>query len=415
MSEIFETDRSGILSFQKCPRDRYYSRHFGGKGIERLRKSLPLVFGASFHVGTEPLLRGEGIEPAVASALLHLNLAFSVEGVDLEEKQTAYAVEEQRAIAEGLLRAWWIEKGERFLEEFEVLSVEEEGRAELAPGVVLMFRPDALVRERASGDLYIVSWKTASTFGAYTVNQIQTDMQSMSEVWGVEQKGYLDVPDIKIVGGVAYLEKIPPARRIEGVLYLFAIKGQRRMDDFLGFKTQDTPLAYGWRKAGVTPEEDEWAWKFKWASEEEGRKFQQLPKGFRKVPIWSDYPGGVKAWIDALAAREVTPRHINPFEAIFPESMPVSRRADEIESWRRQVVSQESRVKQRAKAVEEAHGDEATLDREFPQHTANCYAYNSPCQFFDCCFKPAVHADPLASGLYRIRTANHPERGGDAE
>lgn len=257
--------------------------------------------------------------------------------------------------------------------------------------VTLLFRPDALVREKLTGDYYIVSWKTASTFGAYTINSIQTDMQSMSEVFGVEQ-----------ANGI----------KIEGVLYLFAIKGQRRMDDFLGFKTQDTPLAYCWKKAGVTPDEDEFAWRYKWASEEEGRKFQQLPKGFRKLPVWEAYPGGVKAWIAALAAREITPRHINPFEAIFPESMPVSRRADEIESWRRQIVSQESRVRQRAKAVEEAHGDEEVLDREFPQHTQNCYSYNSPCQFFDACFKPAVHADPLGSGLYRIRTANHPEKGG---
>jgi hypothetical protein len=410
VSEIFETDRSGILSMQKCPRDRYYSRHFGGNGIERLRKSLPLVFGSAFHIGTEPLLRGEGIEVAVAAAINHLDLAFSAEGVDLEEKQTAYAVEEQKVTAEGLLRAWWGEKGQRFLDEFEVLEVEQEGRAELAPGVVLMFRPDALVREKLTGDLYIVSWKTASTFGAYTLNSIQTDMQSMSEVWGVqEQNKHLGQSELS--GDV--LEFGP---RIEGALYLFAVKGQRRMDDYLGFKVQDTPLAYGWVKKGVPQEEDEWAFRYKWASEEEGRKFQQLPKGFRKVPIWSDYPGGVKAWIDALAAREITPRHINPFEAIFPESLPVSRRSDEIESWRRQVVSQESRVRQRVKAVEEAHGDEEVLDREFPQHTANCYNYNSPCSFFDVCFKPAVKADPLGSGLYKIRQANHPEKGSsDAE
>lgn len=204
--------------------------------------------------------------------------------------------------------------------------------------------------------------------------------------------------------------------KIEGVLYIFAIKGQRRMDDFLGFKTQDTLLAYCWKRAGVTKDEDEFAWKYKWPSEIEGRKFEQLGKGFRRFPVWEAYPGGVKAWIDSLVAREITPRHLNPFEAIFPESLPISRRADEIESWRRQIVSQESRVRQRAKAVEEAHGDEEVLDREFPQHTQNCYSYNSPCQFFDACFKPAVHADPLGSGLYMPRVPNHPsEKGGGDE
>jgi hypothetical protein len=435
VSEIFETDRSGILEFQKCPRSRFYSRHFNGKGIEKLRKSLPLVFGSAFHIGTDPLLRGEGVELAVDAALTHLDQVFAVEGVDLEEKQTAYAVEEQRAIAEGLLRAWWIEKGQRFLDEFEVLEFEQEGRAVLkgrstktCPNcsaqsskdaafcggcgqeilhesfqdhaeIVLMFRPDALVRERLTGDYYIVSWKTASTFGAYTINSIQTDMQSMSEVFGVEQANGMN---------------------IEGVLYLFAIKGQRKFDDYLGFKTQNTPLAYGWMKLGNTPEEADWSWQYSWQTEEINSKTGKpvkttLGKGWKKVPIWSDYPGGVKAWVEALAAREISPRHINPFESIFPESMPISRRGDEIESWRRQVVSQEGRVRQRAKAVELARGDEAMLDAEFPQHTQNCFSYNSPCAFFDICFKPAVKADPLGSGLYRIRQANHPEHGGNDE
>ncbi len=199
--------------------------------------------------------------------------------------------------------------------------------------------------------------------------------------------------------------------RIEGVLYLFVVKGQRRMDDYLGFKTQDSPLAYGWKRDQGT--DTEWAWRYKWPSEEEGKKFSQLPKGFRKCSIWDNYPGGVAAWITDLAAREITPRHINPFEAIFPNSLPVSRRADEIESWRRQIVSQEGRIRQRVKAVEEAHGDEATLDREFPQHSARCFDYQSKCSFYEACFTPSVHADPLGSGLYQIRISNHPEVGGE--
>lgn len=217
--------------------------------------------------------------------------------------------------------------------------------------------------------------------------------------------------------------------RIEGVLYLFAVKGQRRMDDYLGFKVQDTPLAYGWVKKGVTEEEDEWAWRYKWASEEEGKKFQQLPKGFRKVSVWDNYPGGVKGWIDSLASGQVTPRHINPFDTVFPQSMPVSRRADEIESWRRQVTSQEGRVRQRVRSVEAATAAnswggpwrntpelEEVLDREFSQSTARCFDYQSKCAYWDICFNPSIKADPLGSGLYQIRVPNHPsEKGGSDE
>jgi len=96
-------------------------------------------------------------------------------------------MEEQKAIAEGLLRAWWLSEGERFHRDFEVIEVEKEGRAGMGNNIEMMFRPDALVRERQSGDLYVISWKTTSYFSDRTINSAKVDMQSMSEVWGVEK------------------------------------------------------------------------------------------------------------------------------------------------------------------------------------------------------------------------------------
>lgn len=134
-------DRSGILTAQKCPRARYWERHYLGQGIQRKQKSLPLVFGAAFHEGSEVLLdptlevsSEDKIDFAVIAAQDFLNGAFAASGVDLEEKQTDYAINEQKAIAEGLLRAWWLHSGQQFLRDFEVLEVEKEGRAVLVEG-----------------------------------------------------------------------------------------------------------------------------------------------------------------------------------------------------------------------------------------------------------------------------------------
>ncbi len=451
----FQVDRSRILDFQSCPRKRWYGYHAKGGGLQRVSKSLPLVFGDAFHQAAEIFLSGGDVDAAVARAVNFLNLTFSLNGVDLgDEKATNYGVEEQKAIVEGLIRGWCIFKRPAFLEAFEVLEVEQEGRAALtrhskyveidrfpateeqaAQGIEyisfkkelkdcgdadieLMFRPDALVREKLTGDFYIVSWKTASTFGQYTVNQMNSDMQSMSEVWGIQNTHSPNTPHAYTADGDIIVPPFPHAN-IEGVLYLIAVKGQRKFDDYLGFKVQNTPLAYGWVRKGVTEDEDEWAHSYGWATEEvnpkTGKNVQtKLGKGFRKVSIWDNYAGGVKAWIDDLSQGRITPRHINPFEAIFPESLPVSRRADEIESWRRQIVSQEGRVRQRVRAVE-AEPTVETLDREWPQHTARCYDYMSRCQFWDACFVPSVTSDPLSSGLYQIRSANHPERSGEEE
>lgn len=416
MNNVWETDRSTILDGQSCPRKRFLGRHLNGRGIQKIRKSLPLAFGGAFHEGAEELLLGHGVEAAVTRAVTYLDAKFAEAGIELDSEDvaaekldamTAHSVAEQKAIAEGLLRAWWLVKGEQFLADFEVLEVEQEGRAELGEGVVLMFRPDALVRERATGDLYVVSWKTASTFGKWTVNGMSTDMQSMSEVWGVQNSA-----------GASNIGNVGP-EPIEGVLYLIAVKGQRRMDNWLGFKTQSTPLAYAWMRPGPTDEDTEWAHSYSFTTDD-GRN-TKLGKGFRKVSVWDNYPGGVKAWVEALAEQEITPRHENVLEEIFPQMMPVSRRADEIESWRRQTVAAESRWRDAEREVRidrilpSMSDFPNVLDRNFPQHTARCFDYASKCQFFDICWSPSVKDDPLGSGLYSIRVANHPEKGGEGD
>ena len=282
--------------------------------------------------------------------------------------------------------------------------------------MALMFRPDALVRERSTGDLYIVSWKTCATFGQMTLRQCRTDMQSMSEVWGREQGDAVEA---------ANADQWGKQMRIEGVLYKFCCKGKRTKDDWDGLYKQDSPLIYGWHKLGTSGEEAEWSWAYRWSDPAEiniktGKAVgHTLGKGWQKKPIWRDYPGGVRAWIEGLAKQEIFPRYANALVAAFPSALPVSRRADEIERWKRQIVGQELRVNDdlvRIEAGAVSDDDKAAmLDTYFPQHTSRCEDY-SGCPMFDVCWTPAVAMDPIGSGLYQIRTnPNHPEGGNDGE
>lgn len=395
---MWQFDRSRALDDQTCERKRWWGHHYRGTGIARIAKSLPLCFGSAYHEGAESLLAQEGGDVASERAAAYIQRTFEERKVEVEEGYAVYGAREQYVIAEALVRAWDAYCSKAFHEQFEVIEIEQEGRAEIALNLTLLYRPDGLVRERLTGDYYLVSWKTASMFSQQSMDALKVDMQSMSEVWGVQQ----DHPDVVI----------------EGVLYILCVKGQRRFDKYLGFKTQSTPLAYCWRRDGVTEEDAEFAWTYEYTTEE-GRS-TKLGKGFRKYLVDEGYPGGVKAWIAALVAQEITPRHINALEGVFPQSLPVRRENWEIERWKRQIVSQEKRIEQRVKAVEMAamtgpDAFEETLDREFRQCTKACFDYNSRCQFYDCCFTPAIGADPLASGLYRIRQSNHPESVEDAE
>jgi hypothetical protein len=522
-----------------------------------------LQFGSAFHEGAEWLLQGQP-EEAVLRAFLFLEQAlnggtsFDGETPANVEDALRYGREEQMALVEALLCGWWVHEGPSFLEQFEIVEVEREGRAILARNtvhvdnvayggshpetmeLVLMFRPDALVRERASGDLYIISWKTCSTFGKRNVDQARHDMQSMSEMWGVEevarndkesqhrqgqqatdelstvrvpgdgiQNAMLDVATgdeakrVWLISQEALQGNICPpsgvsdvqwtfegvavsgpslpqssvretgsygdsdtggelstrttdevhsgtdrghstgadqgdavqspneetrnqqasnlggdARhttplKIEGVIYRWIVKGRRSLDKWDGLYKQQTPLIYGWVKRGDTPEMDEWSWSYEW--EDENGKSSRLGKGWRRVPIWREYEGGVKAWIDDLHHQRVFPRHLNALDAVFPVQTPVERRVDEVESWRRQVVAQELEVMRRLDLYDNVKDSNETyttlLDPLFPQHTHSCHSF-SGCQFIPICWEGA-RAE--VGELYQIRTANHPEKGDDSD
>ena len=396
-----ETDRSRVLSYQRCPRERFLAYHHLGTGLQKKSKGLPLQFGSAFHEGTEELLlqdegaaKGEHIELAVTRARKFLieqfaskTISFDGETPDDTQKAMEYGQEEQMALAEGLLRGWFAYEGEQFLDTFEIVDVEQEGRANLSDDLVLMYRPDAVVREKTTGDHYVVSWKTASTFTSRNLKQAKTDMQSLSEVFGVVQQREIS---------------------IEGVLYKYAIKGQRRLDKYDGLYKQGSHICYGWVKLDTLKTDfPEWSWSYEW-EKEDGSGSSRLGKGWQKKAIWREYPGGVKQWIEDLSKNQIFPRHIDALQAIFPQSLPVERRKDEVESWVRQTVEQEQVIQRKLEYIG-TDPDIDDLDRAFPQYTHSCHSY-SGCSFIPVCWE-GVKAE--VGELYQIRLSNHPEKGDD--
>jgi hypothetical protein len=197
---------------------------------------------------------------------------------------------------------------------------------------------------------------------------------------------------------------------VEGVLYKIAVKGQRRKDNWDGLYKQSSHLIYGWKKLGNGGgDEAEWSWAYEF-EKEDGSGSSRLGKGWKKVPIWREYPGGVKQWIEDLSKNQIFPRHIDALQAIFPQSLPVERRRDEVESWVRQTVAQEGRIAENLIDLDESMlGFDEELDKRFPQHTHSCHSY-SGCSFIPVCWE-GVKAE--VGELYQIRSANHPEGKGD--
>ena len=406
-----ETDRSRIIAAQRCPRERYLAYHHLGAGLQRIRKSLPLQFGSAFHEGVEQLLQPPGwlvgaspIEHAIETARLFLNQQFIHHAVSFDGEQPPdvelamrYGQEEQMALAEALLRAWYSYEGEAFLKTFEILEVEREGRAQLADDLTLMFRPDALVRDRESGDYFVISWKTCATFGKRNTDQARHDMQSISEVWGWQQSHKLrEVAEID-----------PWDVRVEGVLYKWIVKGRRSLDKWDKLYKQGSHLIYGWLKLDTANSEfPEWSWSYDWQDEEE--KSRKLGKGWQKKSIWNNYPGGIKAWVDGLAKQEIFPRTADALAEVFPQAMPVERHQSDVNHWLEQVKAQELGIQHSLSILPDDPTERAiALDVLFPQYTHSCHSY-SGCSFIPICWEGV----PAQAGeLYQIRSANHPEKG----
>jgi hypothetical protein len=253
-----------------------------------------------------------------------------------------------------------------------------------------MGRADALLRERETGDLYVLSFKTTAKWDQRIAKQGYHDMQGLSEVWLVSQRRQEPVVGTKM----EYLVKGP------------------RLDDI-----QRSPLVRAYVKRGATPEEDQYAWSYEYPCFEahikgktkagkpiwcDGYAKHRLGGEWQKCNIWEE-PGGIKEWIRKLEAGEVQPDVGDCLEQQFVSPLEYQRDEQEIEDWQEQVVAQETSING-ALEFYNKQGKRQDLNSFFPQHRASC-DYPSACDFLPICDRK-IH-DPLGSGLYQIRKPHH--------
>jgi len=462
-------------------------------GITSAQKPLALAVGGAVHEGLAVLLlaaSAPGWEGSEGQMRLTENLAVrealddfeqfdkgrlevdTGEAVDLSALDEAersrvrsavdqYLYDEQRALVEAMVRAYARRRLRPLLEQYEVLEVEREGQWELGAWadihdmvpIWFMSRPDALLRDRATNDLYIQSFKASGSWDLRKGRDAEHDAQGLSE--GVEIEKRLGewwtaiqagAPPWNLNAGFQFDEKIvvapkmadylrhlksPP--RILGIRYEFLWKGERRRDKDLtarfGVETrsQSSHLVRGYYSAGMTDADSQWNWS--WDYLKDGGETSKLYwKAWRGAPVWEHMP--VAAWIDRLDATTLTVAdegrevgwsgpaqatgftETHPLDAVFHPPIIVYRNSDDLRDWIEQTESQELDIASRVAAVRAASDEgerRSLLNRHFPQSRHAC-VYPSQCQFVPICYGGEdIRRDPLATRLYNIRTANHPQ------
>jgi len=395
-----------------------------------------------------------------------------------------YLAAEQAALVEAMVRAYSRRRLRPLLEQFEVLEVEREGQwllsswgTEFVPGtrqefrgagaiynaneLWFMSRPDALLRERSSNQLYLQSFKTAASWDVRKARDAEHDMQGLSEGVEVERRlaKWWDVlrpqaegrfpqhtDDLHINGQHCsrrmqeFLQSCPAPPRILGVRYEFLLKGERWKDKDLTSRlqfearSQRSHLVRGYLNQGMASGDEQW--NFSWEYIKEGGEPSKLYyKTWKSAPVWEHMP--IKAWIDMLDAtvmaqagaadasgqdvRELgytspaqatgfTATH--PLDDVFIPPLVVYRNDDDLRDLVESMEYQERVIAEQVVEVEGTTNEgerRHLLNQYFPMSRHAC-EYPSTCPYVKLCYGGEdIRRDALASGLYKVRSANHPQ------
>ncbi len=421
------------MEYQRCPRARLVGHHNRGRIIVLVRMAIPLATGIHVHTGIAHLLVGGAVEVAVKNAIDAYREEIETRGLDYQEGEDAYFVaSEQMALTEALVRAYHYHQLPKLRAEYTVLEVEHNDDehmaiihdAEGAPmNLRWKSRADALLLEKATGDLQILSLKTAASWDDRRDNENRHDDQGLSEVWAAEQRikrahaqqdrelaPWSGPFAVALLGG-------PEAPRIQAIKMEFLIKGSRN-ENPKGSKHYVTynHLIRAWRRLGVTPSDDAFSWRWEWKGPDtddagELKKHRLSPKVWKPFNVWeADDIGGVKGWIEMLASGRVQPEAGDPFESLVVTPMPYFRQEDDMSDWYAQTVAIEEGVAQDVAALDAVEADpeasmalqRGVMNRLFPQNKRACF-WPSKCPMHKICFDLPFGSDPVDSGLYQIR------------
>lgn len=400
------TDRSRVVQRKNCEMKRWVEYSALGQGMALSRKPEDLALGTAVHAGLEHAMAGvmsqEEIEVVAwtASRVARKNFAEAAEqGLVLQDQEefarlmpevAGRLIGEQKALAEALVFAWAVRELPSVLKRWEPVAVEMEvpwllgevNRNEGKVQVGVMSRLDLVLKERGTGTLWPVSYKTTKRFDTNDVRELETDPQSFAE-------------------GLAVLNQWGQAPH--STLYWYLVKGDKSWDDDVMAKRYTSGLIRPyttWDGTGE-PLPDQFSPVWKW--QEDGKE-RRLGKGWRKVDVWTEFE--LETWLGWLADGLVRPELGRDWlgEAMAgPIEMPWNR--ESAERWARQTAWAEAEYEANALMVGAEGIEPSDL---FELNEGNCWKYGKRCHAYALCWEGSTLTQEIGKGRYVARVPNHP-------
>lgn len=391
-SRIVWTDRSRMAC--PCPRKRYLESEYAGVGYVTTARNEDLTIGGAVHEGIDLLLQGGSLDKALTVAE-DLYLEGHPWGDWLLPEQQEILSQDGIHLVKALIYAFNLCYLPQFREQYEVIEVEEEINwlmHEMKGGklLVCMSRPDAVLRHRETGRIWHVSHKTAKKFDDIVLQRLEVDLQRFAEGLAVEAK---------------YGEPI------EGTLYNYFIKGDRRRDEVTGIDRYTTGLIrpYIFRQSGgdLTPEMVSFQWEWNHLEIATGKvSKKRLGKGWEKVDIYKEmdfltYLGWLEQkWVQ----REGNDYLLDSLAGMVP----VFWDDGHAKRWLSGAsVTEAVWWYQMAMVGAKADLNGEVMSCGIPLASSHCFSYNHRCAYFDICWRGRHPDSLLDEGALSEREPNH--------
>lgn len=446
-AQIGSISRSAMEAHHQCPRNRFLRYealaghpihdgqggtviHIGGFNLAE--NSVALLTGSAIHAGFAFLLQAiqdweqigtltpwremrtdRGwhtiIDGAATAALAEFEREASANGISfgIDPPAAEFYAAEQRALIEGLVWVAGLRLVPELISRYRVLEIEREERIELAPGLrPFAARADALLADRASGDLSVFSLKTAAAYGRREEMRFKRDVQGMSEAVAIDAWLAGDALAAACKEFGAWDTSQPPygkqvevkLPKVEVVQMAILLKGIRRAqgEDRGLRKEHYSPLTRAWCLIDPINNLEQWAWSYDTPkTAKDGSVYMgKLGKEWRPRPTW-ERAGGVRQWVLDLDAGLIQSEVGDPLAQCMALPEPWGRAEDEMADWLEQARVSEARIAAGAGLVNDAllvgdlAGARRALNEWFPQDRRSCVQFNSTCAFDGrVCFNP---------------------------
>lgn len=435
------TFRSAVESYQDCPRLRYNQFHYNGIGLVKVAKSVPLVTGTVVHKGVEvigrAIIQGKpiDIDDAVMAAVEQYvreceSVGFTGKGME-NDRQQSFTFREQKALAEALIRVWALIELPNILNRYKILAVEREIEPlNIIEDIKFLARVDMELQELNSGDYYNYSLKTIKTWGEKQDDSYRDDLQSLTEMWAVEQDSlrtneavrdictHLEflklaskIPSNNADKIIEYLSKnFLPSKKIMGTRFCFLIKGARKKPDYSEDSLYITynPLIRGYKY--ISPDGIQYAHSWRYRNLENKSGFSTLGRGWTPFNVWeSDI--SIKDWIYNLSQGNIQPEAGNAIGQAIITPAEYFRDELELDIAIREIQAQERYILQGLQILDTEDDVVELIDamaQFFPHRRQRCqWIFGDRCPYYEMCWQPEVSRDPIESGLYEIRKPHH--------